>query len=161
MFYAQSTIVPGLGRTYEAKDRRRPALPQQNKSDVRQITGPKSFCRAFDHFGAANLKKKKEERERETETETESSFLLSHTNATPVDFPMLHGCVAVAGIPFASSQALRADCHKPEVRGQHTWAGRIADSTIQLPTQPTHSPFRRTKQLRQSARLEIVCAHPS
>ena len=49
---------------------------------------------------------------------------------------MLHGCVAVVGIPFASSQALTADCHKPEVRGQHTWAGRIADSTIQLPTQP-------------------------
>ena len=71
MFYAQSTIAPVSGRTYEANDRGRPALPQQNKSDARQIIGPKSFCRAFDHFGAANLKKKKEERLRERETETD------------------------------------------------------------------------------------------
>ena len=78
MFYAHSTIAPGSGRTYEAKDRRRPALPQQNKSDARQIIGPKSFRRAFDHFGAANLKKKKEERERQRDRDREFFPSFSH-----------------------------------------------------------------------------------
>ena len=48
---------------------------------------------------------------------------------------MLHEIVAVAGSPFVGSQALAAECHKPEVIGQHTWPERIVGSTIQLPTQ--------------------------
>ena len=54
---------------------------------------------------------------------------------TTVAFRMLHEIVTVAGSPFVGSQALAAECHKPEVIGQHTWLERIADSTIQLPTQ--------------------------
>ena len=61
----------------EAKDMGRPALPQQNKSDARQIIGPKSFRRAFDHFGAANLKKKKEERERERQRQRQRQRVIS------------------------------------------------------------------------------------
>ncbi len=72
-------------------------------------TAPKGFCRAYHNFGC---------------------FLI---NITTVAFRMLHEIVTVAGSHFVGSQALAAECHKPEVIGQHTWLERIADSTIQLP----------------------------
>ena len=119
--------------SFEAKDRGRPALPPQNKLvHIRQLCRKASVGPTIT-LGAANLKN-----------------VRSRINAT-TDFPMLHEIVAVEGSPFVGSQALAAECHKPEVIG-HT-LGREEQRTAQysFPPSKTPSPFRRTKQLCQSA----------
>ena len=72
--------------------------------------------RAFHHFGCCLFEK--------------CSF--SHKCYT-CGFPHAARTCCSSWQPFLGSQALAADCHKPEAIWQHTWSGRVADSTTQLP----------------------------
>ena len=72
--------------------------------------------RAFHHFGRCQFEK--------------CSF--SHKCYT-CGFPLAARNCCSSGQPFLGSQALAADCHNPEAIRQHTWSGRVADSTTQLP----------------------------
>ena len=112
--------------SFEAKNRGKPALPPKHKSDVRQTVVPKGFCRAYQNFGRCQFDK--------------CSFSHKCYNC---GFPYAERNCAAAGSPFVGSQALAAECHKPEVMGQHTWPERIADSTIQLPTQKDPQSFQK------------------